>query len=268
MILLSISIVIALLITIALPIGAGFWLNKRLSVPWRVVTYGALGYFIVQAVITLLFNGFAGLVENQTITLTDRAFRSAQLGISVFMGALIGVIVRWAGIKYLNEDMKNLEDAYGIGIGYGAAESIMLVGLPLLSTFIAMLGNFNIDPQTTTLDPAVISQIDALWRVPFYIPLAGSLERIASLVMHITVTILILQVFTRSKAIWLAAAFGVELLVNGLIAGLAEAGLLHGWVILISLVLMVGNLYILYRLRAYEFDITKANSGSEIEMPS
>lgn len=252
MVLLSIAIVIALLITIALPIAAGFWVNKKFRVPWRIISYGTLGYFLVQALVTLLFNGFATLVNNGTLALSDQAFYVAQIGISIFLGALLGVLIRWAGMKYLKEELDKLEAAYGIGIGYGGAESIMLVGLPLLTTFITMLTNLNINPETTTLDPAVVTQLEELWQVPAFIPLAGSLERISALVMHITVTILVLQVFQRKNNLFLAAAVGVELLINGLIAGLSEAGLMYGWVILISVVLMAGNIYLLYRLNAFD----------------
>lgn len=260
MVLLIISISISLLITMVLPLAAGIWLNKRLRVPWRVITYGALAYFIVQALITLIFNGFNTLVENGTITLSENAFKITQISISVFFGSLLGVLVRWLGMKYIKEDLDHLEAAFGLGLGYGGAESIMLVGIPLLTTFITMLGNMNIDPLTSALDPAVIQQIEELWQVPAYIPLIGSLERIAAFVMHITVTILILQAFTKKKATWLIAAFGLEVLVNGLIVALAEAGVPFGWVILVAMILMVGNLYILFRLRAFEFDITRAQS--------
>jgi len=257
MVLLIVTITISLLVTIGLPIAAGFWLNNKFQVPWRVILYGGLGYFIVQALITLAFTGFNTLVQNGTLALTDAGVNTAQIFLSVFLAALLGVLVRWLGMKYLKEDLDNLEAAYGIGVGYGGTESIMLVGLPLLTTFITMLSNMNIDPQTSNLDPAVIQQIEELWQVPAYIPLVGSLERIAAFVMHIAVTILILQVFTRGSKLWLLAAFGLELVVNGLIVGLAEIGLDYGWVILIALALMVGNLYLLFRLRAFEFDITK-----------
>lgn len=95
-------------------------------------------------------------------------------------------------------------------------------------------------------------------------PLAGSLERVAAFVMHITVTILILQAFTRKKSLWLWAAVGLELLINGIIVGLAEAGLAYGWVVLIAGLMMAGNLYLLYQLHAFDFDITKAQSDSSI----
>ena len=264
MFLLIIAITISLLVTIALPIAAGFWLNNKFRVPWRVITYGALGYFIVQALIRLVFSGFNNLVQNETLALTGEAFTTAQIFLSVFLGALLGVLVRWLGMKFLNEELDNLEAAYGIGVGYGGAESIMLVGLPLLTTFMTMLSNMNIDPQTSSLDPAVIQQIEELWQVPAYIPIVGSLERIASFVMHITVTILILQVFTHESKLWLGAAFGLELVVNGLIVALGEVGLQYGWVILVALVLMVGNMYLLFRLRAFEFDITKSQGEEKV----
>jgi len=84
------------------------------------------------------------------------------------------------------------------------------------------------------------------------------LERITALVMHITVTILILQAFTRKNALWLVAAFGLEVMINGLIFQLAELGIGYGWVVMIAVVLMGGNLYLLYRLNAFKVTINKA----------
>ena len=72
--------------------------------------------------------------------------------------------------------------------------------------------------------------------------------------MHLSVTILILQVFKRSNKLFLAAAMGVELLVNGLVAGLSEAGLGYVWVILVAVVLMAGNLYLLREMRAFDLE--------------
>ena len=262
MFLLLTSIIVALLVTLYLPLAAGLWLNKRLSVTWRVILYGVMGYLIVQNLKTLLVRGFSLLVEGGTIVLSEESLFIWQVFISILLAALLGVLVRWAGMRFIKENLNTLESSYGLGVGYGGAESVMLVGLPLLSTFITMLLNMNIDPQTTALEPEIAAQIQALWQVPFYVPLAGSIERIAALVMHITVTVLVLQSFVRRNSAWLVAAFGLEVLVNGLIAGLAQIGLGYGWVILLSIVLMGGNLFVLYRLRAFEFDITKGSETS------
>jgi uncharacterized membrane protein YhfC len=257
MVLLSAAIIVALVVTIALPIAVGIWLNKKWHVPWRVITYGALAYFIVQALMTFLFSGFVALVDNGTLVFSDRAYLSVQLMISVVFTALLGVLIRWAGMKFIKESLINLEAAYAIGLGYGGVESLIGVGLPLLMTFISMLSNINIDPQTTTLAPEVVSQLEALWQIQPFVPLAGSLERIAALVMHVTVTVLVLQAFNRTNNSWLAAAFGVELLINGMILGLAEVGLAYGWVILIAVILMAANLYLLYRLQAFDMKVHK-----------
>lgn len=259
MILLSVSIVVALLITMALPIAAGLWLKNNYQVPWRVVIYGGTGYLIVQALITLVMSGFSSLVQNETLILSDQNLITTQIGLRILFGAVLGVILRWAGMKYLKGHLDRLEAAFSIGVGFGGMESLLLVGLPLLITFVTMLSNLNIDPQTSTLDPAVIIQIQDLWQVSFWVPLVGSLERIAAMVMHITVTILIFQVFKHQKNWWIGGAIGLEVLVNGLIAGLSEVGLSYAWLIIVALVLMVVNIFILYRLHAFDF-ATSLNS--------
>jgi uncharacterized membrane protein YhfC len=240
MILLSISIVIALLVIIGLPIAAGYWMKDKLSVSWQTITFGVLGYFIVQVLVSLIFSGLTSVIPTWDEAAAGETFRLSQILTNVFLGVIIGVLARWGGMKFLK--LENLEDAYGLAVGYGGAESIMLVGLPLLMTFITMLSNINIDPQTSALEPEMISQIEELWALEFYIPLATALERITAFVMHITVTLLILQVFKRNQPAWLGAA----------------AGLHYGWVILIGVILMVGNLVIIYRLNGFDIDITKS----------
>jgi uncharacterized membrane protein YhfC len=251
MLLLSIGIVIGILVTAVLPVGAGFWLTKKFGVTWRVLSYGALAFLLVQAGTAILFSGFGSLIANGTLTLEDPALTIVQVTLSVVLGALLGVLIRWLGMKYIKEDLTNLESAFGIGIGYGGMESIMLVGLPLISTFVTMISNLNLDPATTSLEPDMIARLEELWQVPFYIPMIGAVERLAAMVMHLTVTILILQVFVKKNNWFLAAAFGDELLINGLVVGLSTAGLAYGWVILIAVMLMAGNIFLLYKLNAF-----------------
>ncbi len=257
MFLLSLTIVFALLITLVLPLAAAFWLNKKLAVRWQVVMYGAMAYFILQTLLILLFSGYDALVENGTLVLTESGDRLLQIALSLVGSALLGVAIRWAGMRFLKEDLITLESAYGIAIGYGGVESLMLVGLPLLSTFTKMLQNINIDLATTALDPEIAQQLLDLWQVPAYLPLAGALERLSALVMHITVTLLILRAFTRKKHWFLAAAFSLELFINGIVIGLSELGWQYGWIILISVILMAGNIALLYFLDAHKVDFER-----------
>lgn len=262
MVLLSIAIIIALLITIGLPIAFAIWLNKKHHLPWRNFSYGALAYFLNQAIVSLIFTGILGLVGKDNISLSDQTLPVLQIILSVLLAAVIGVLIRWLGMKYINEDLKNLKAAYGIGVGFGGIESIMLVGVPLLATFIPMIRNMNIDPQTTTLSPEMIIQIEELWRVSPVVPLAGTLERVAAFVMHITVTVLIYQIFKRKNKLWLAVAMGLEVLINGSIVGLAELGISYGWVTLLSMIFMGANIFILLKLDAFTIkDIDEDSAG-------
>ncbi len=255
MVLLSISIVFALLVTIGLPVVAGLWLNKRLKVAWQAIALGALGYFIVQALLTLLYSAFITLVQPEGTQVLNETNELIQLAVSVILAALLGVILRWVGMKFFKLPLTNLEAAFGIGLGFGSAESISRVGLPLLMTFITMLRYSN--PQTSALDPEIIAQLETLWQVSPWVPAAGSVERILALVLYIAITVLVLQTFTRKNLLWLAAAIGLEVLVNGIILWPTLAGLAYGWVILIALVLLAGLLALLNHLQAFNLTPTE-----------
>lgn len=251
MIWLSLAIIFALLVTIGLPVGVGFWLNRKYHVPWRMVTYGVLGYLLMQSVTALILSGVNGLMANGALVLSEEGLTAIQLVLSIVLAAILDVLVRWAIMKYFPEKLDTREAAFGIGVGYGGAESVMIVGLQLLITFITMLSNLNYQSTSSGLDVDMVTQLDALWAVSPVIPLAGSLERLAALVMHLTVTILILQFFLHKKKSYLLIAVGLELVVNGIVVGLAQSGLAYGWAVLASIILMGGNLYLLYRIKAF-----------------
>ena len=249
---LSITIFIEILVTVALPVGVGYWLNKKKGVTWRIIGYGALAYFIMQTLSTLVFIGFSLLVENDMLPMQDPALRITQVGLSILLGAVFGVLIRWIGMDKLREDLKTMPAVWGIGLGYGGVETIQLVGIPLVRTFWTMLTNINLDPATTSLSPEVIAQLEEVWKVSFFVPLVGSIERIGAMVMQILVTVLILQVFKRHNKWFLAAAIGIELLVNGMVVAFSEAGKTNGWFVLAVAIFLAGNIYLLKRLNAFD----------------
>jgi uncharacterized membrane protein YhfC len=255
LILLSVTIVIALLVTIALPIAAGTWLNKKLGIPWSVIIYGVLAYFIVQTVLVLIFAGLGRLVENGSLTLTENAYFYIQVGLSTLFTAIFGVLLRWAAMRFIKVSSNNLESAYAIGLGYGGAESLMIMGLPLLTTFLGMIQNVG-DVATAEA-----------WELSPLIPLGIAVERLTFLVLHITVTMLIFQIFNRKKIIWLLAAMGLETFITGLTVALSEIGVQVGWVILVAAVFMVGNLYLLFKLKAFKLDFSKGKSNRDTNFP-
>jgi uncharacterized membrane protein YhfC len=252
MFLLGVSIVIALLVSIVLPVAGAFWLNKKLGIRWKVITYGVLAYFIVQSLVTLLLSLFVVI----TIRIYEQNYFWLEIGLHVVLSAVLGVFLRWAAIRYIKEPLDNLQSAVAIGLGYGGIESMMIMGLPLLVTFISMLSNFGSE------------LVAEAWAMSPLVAFAITLERLSALVMHILATVLILQVFKRKKIIWLAAAIGVEILFNGLIVGLSESGVHFGWVVLSALLLMIGNLYLLFKLHVFEMRIPTDQNLPDLEETS
>lgn len=255
---LSLAIVVAILVTVVLPIGVVIWLNKKYAIPLNVVMYGVMAYFLAQVVVTLLFTGFNILMENGTLAMSGSTLTLVRVILSVVLGAIAGILIRWAGMKFMKENLDTPEAAFAIGVSYGAAESILLVGLPLISTFFTMVTNLNIDLATTSLDPAMVAQLEQLWLVSPLVPLLGSIERLSAFIMHLSVTFLVLQVFLRGNPWFLALAMADELLINGVVVSLSEAGVSNGWLAFISVVFGAANFYLLYVLKAFDLKPWKA----------
>jgi hypothetical protein len=58
-------------------------------------------------------------------------------------------------------------------------------------------------------------QIEAYWAAPWYAALLGALERVFALCLHLSLSVMVLQVFTRRKWHWLGLAIGWHALVDG-----------------------------------------------------
>ena len=52
------------------------------------------------------FTGFSMLVENDVLLLQDPALRITQVALTIFLGAVAGVLIRWIGMDKIKEDLK------------------------------------------------------------------------------------------------------------------------------------------------------------------
>ena len=86
MVLLGISITIAILITIGVPIGVGFWLNKKYKVPWQIFSYSVMGYLLMQSVVSLILAGVGALVKKRFIDPVRNGVEHAPAGIEYYSG--------------------------------------------------------------------------------------------------------------------------------------------------------------------------------------
>jgi len=247
---LSISFVISLLIELVLPVFLAVYLVRRYKIAWLVILIGAGILFAVQFLQIPLLQWLTPLLGGEGVQQNPQHLQDALI-----MGFSTGVLVellRFLSVKYIKQIDQGIGDAVGLGLGYAAVETILLVGVPMLVNFIAML---RVNSSTTALPytPEVIEQIRAMWQLPWYLPLTGAYERLTALLMHVTLSVMVMQVFFKNNRRWLFFAMLWHSLYEGLSYYLASINA-ASWVIIAILTLITAyNLIVLRKLDVFAF---------------
>jgi len=103
---------------------------------------------------------------------------------------------RYIGLKYLIKK-ENYEEGITYGAGHGGIESILLVGINVLTMGFILLMNPESLPQM---------QLFSITSMPWYLPLVGAYERVISMVIHISLSVMVLEsIRTRNLKYYLLA---------------------------------------------------------------
>ncbi len=208
------------LLMILLPLALGLFLARRLGTPWRLYWVGAVTFVTSQA-LHLPFNslalrpalarfGLQGQFSGWPLALTAMAY---GLSSGIFEEG-----ARYLVYRYWLREARTWHQALMFGAGHGGIEAV-LTGLLVLYALLQALALRGAD--LSILVPAeqlaqAQAQLQAYWATPWPIVLLGALERAFSLVLHLTLAVLVLQSFTRSRARWLGAAILWHALANAL----------------------------------------------------
>jgi uncharacterized membrane protein YhfC len=111
---------------------------------------------------------------------------------------------RYLGLRYLIKD-DSFEKGLTYGAGHGGIESILLVGLNVLSVGVTLLRSPEALPQ---------AQLDSLLAAPFYLPLVGVYERIMAMGVQIGFSIMVLVSIRRKDVKYLLTAIGLHVLMD------------------------------------------------------
>ncbi|MFN2136045.1 MAG: YhfC family glutamic-type intramembrane protease [Candidatus Promineifilaceae bacterium] len=245
------------LLMIVLPLLLGIWLVHRYKVSWLLFIIGAAG-FIVSQIGHLPFNRF---VLNPFIA---GYMGPGETAVSHFIAALL--LGLSAGVfeevtRYLfytfRKSMRRWDEGLMFGAGWGGVEAIILgvlAATTLINIYIYQSGLIE------TLVPAgqaaasaeaiatAAQQIEALLNAPLYTFILGAVERVFALILHLSLSILVLQAFLRRSIIWLLAAIGWHAAANTV----AVFGALQGWdPLLIEALLGVAALISFLIIRAF-----------------
>lgn len=256
------SFLVTLNISLLLPITLLILIVQRIKVSWIPIVMGGITFIVMQFVQLPILQWIAGIEQ-----LGSRLFD--QLLPALLLGFFVGIFVeisRLVVLKYFKKWDNAFFVCLAFGLGYYAFESVLLVGLPVLSNFVNMIKLRVSGPNNLPFTSEIITKIYALWDLPWYTPLLSSVERLSTLILHCSLAIIIFQFIDKKKNFWVVLAIVWHAIFEGSLVLLPETETSF-WITLIILsVFSVINLVLLYRLNFKKFFDLKHQSVFQQEL--
>ena len=194
---------------IAMPISLAIFITRKFSLQWRLFWVGA-GTFIFSQVLHIPFNAYVGPLLNQPAftalpVATQTAISAGFLGLSA---GLFEELSRYCMYRWVAKDARSWGKGLLAGIGHGGAEAIIL-GVLFLYGYIQLIALRTVDLSTVVpaaqLDLAR-AQVTTFWSTPWYQSMLGAVERLFTIPLHLALSLLVMQAFTRKQFWWVGLA--------------------------------------------------------------
>ncbi len=257
---LFITYVISMLIMIGLPVLLAFVVTRYFKVSWWVVLAGVLTFLLSQAVhypavigINTLFNkGLLPVPSEKWVPLVN----------GVIGGLLAGICeetARWVGFKFLKRKADRYGSAFGLGVGHGGIESIILAVLGTGATLFTVLfynaGGEVAKGVSTNEVQYMLYQIEQFWTTPWVNGLLPGVERIIAMSLQIFLSTLVWKAVVDRSFIWFALAVIYHAVVDALAVYLGGIGWGYWAIEGVLALFLVLNIYLLYRFWKEEEEI-------------
>jgi uncharacterized membrane protein YhfC len=251
---LFLSLLIAGLLEVFVPVLLGLWFWLKLKTNWLVFLVGAALWFVALMVRTpintygtiWIFSNFSGAA----LIYLSIAFPSLTAGVFE-EGA------RWLAFRFLVKDHK-LENGLMYGAGHGGIESILLVGVSVLSTAITVY----FYPQTLTS-----AQLASIASTPEWVAFIGLWERLAAITFHIAMSVLVLESFRQKQMFYLGVAMGAHFFLNFSAVYAVQWGLVQSELV-VSAFAIVSSWYLWKTWKSYKSVAVEAPVARVPEPPT
>ncbi len=194
------------ILMLVLPILLGRWVSARRQVGWGLFGIGA-ATFILSQMGHLPFNWLI-LQQLQWIDTEN------LIVLALFLGLSAGVFeegARYLMYRFWAKEARSWGKGLMLGMGHGGVEAILL-GIIGLINFIILLGLKNgyfLSLLASVPDDQLVlveEQISGLFGIPTSMALLGVTERIFALMLHLSASLVVMQMFVRGQIRWLAVA--------------------------------------------------------------
>jgi len=201
---LEFTFTLAILIEWALPFLVAFFIARRYRVAWGLFGVGALAFVASQVLHIPLNLGLTALFRNGLIPAPQPDMAIAvNAVIAGTTAAICETPARLIAIRLLKERGRDWGSALMVGVGHGGIESILFVGLPVLLNFAIFLIARDQGAAAFGLQDA---QVQQFWSAAWHLPLAGAVERITTIVLHILLTGLVWLAVRTRNFLWFGTA--------------------------------------------------------------
>ncbi len=212
-------------IVMVVPVVVALWLRHRWRLPWKVLGVGALAFAASQLFTRIPLVAFLGLALEETLKGSPTAAWIWLVALS-FSAGLFEETGRALGFRYLlKEHSPTRRSAILFGIGHGALEAVVLVGLNLVVAG-ALLGLREAMPTQDLggLGPVVDQVSRALDQQPDWAALLAVWERAAAMVLHVGLTLMVVSALRERRLQWIIVAILLHGVVNLVAVIVMKAG--------------------------------------------
>jgi uncharacterized membrane protein YhfC len=234
---------------IVVPVGLAILLTRLWKLSWRFWLVGA-AVFILSQVGHIPFNNVMTILLNKTALAAwpknaQTVFNLIFLGLSA---GLFEEFSRYAMFRWWLKDGHSSRKAVLAGAGHGGAEAI-LVGCLALAAFFQLSAYRNID-LTGIIPPAQLDlarrQVAEYWSSPLLMNFLPLLERVLTIPVQISLSMIVLQAFVRKQFYWVGLAVFYHALINSaalfvyISYGAISSEIVLGIITLASLAIIIG----------------------------
>lgn len=257
------------LLMLLLPMGLAIFLVRRFHSDWGLVGVGATT-FIVSQVGHIPFNlGVSALFNNGIIPVPPVEWR---LGFNaVFLGLSAGLweeLARYTAFRWWAKDARSWRAGLLYGAGHGGVEALIVGIFSLFALFqLAALRETDLAQVVPATQVALLQQqVDQYWSAPLHLTILGAVERILAMVLHLSLSLLVMQAVVKRRFYWVILAIGWHTLANALaLVALQRIGAVGAEAILAVMALV--SLGLIYALRRSLPEPTITSWSSSIPAP-